>query len=75
MARSGAEAAATQAELMAKVAKELPEWRITEIRQRGYTLGQVHAATADEAIETAIREFSIVEPHRQRRLVATRFEQ
>lgn len=52
--------------LMAKAAKEIPEWRITEIRQRGRSLGRVRADTAEEAIKTAIEEFGVTEPHRQK---------
>jgi len=59
-------------ELMAKAVKQLHEWRITEIRERGRILGRVRARTAGEAIEIATREFGITEPHRQKRLVATR---
>jgi len=51
---------------MAKAAKEIPEWRITEIRQRGRSLGRVRADTAEEAIKTAIEEFGVTEPHRQK---------
>jgi len=68
------EAAAPETKLMAKAAKQLHDWRITEIRERGRILGRVRARTAEEAIEAAIREFGITEPHRQRRLAASRFE-
>jgi hypothetical protein len=57
---------------MAKVAKPLPSWRITIIRKKGERLGTVEAATADEAIKVAIKEFGITDPERQRRLVAQR---
>jgi hypothetical protein len=45
-------------------------WRITEIRKKGYYIGSVTAASAEEAIARAIEEFGISNPQRQKRLVA-----
>jgi len=56
---------------MKKRKDHLPEWRVTMIRAKGQALGRVRARTADEAIETAIREFGIDKAH-QNRLIATR---
>jgi hypothetical protein len=56
---------------MAKKAKEQSEWRITEIRAKGKVLGRVMAATAEKAIEAAVKEFD-VSPERAKRLVAQR---
>ena len=47
-------------------------WRIYEIRNDGRYLGSMHASDGKAAIERAIEEFRITEPHRQRRLVAQR---
>jgi hypothetical protein len=38
-------------------------------------IGTVGAATADEAITVAIREFGVTDPERQRRVAAQRIEQ
>jgi hypothetical protein len=55
--------------------KKLPTWRITLIRNRsGVRIGTVEAATAEEAIKIAIRQYGITDPERQRRLVAQRIE-
>jgi hypothetical protein len=56
---------------MAKKAKEQSEWRITEIRAKGKVLGRVMAASAEEAIDAAVKEFE-VSPERAKRLVAQR---
>ena len=59
---------------MAKKPKKQPEehvWRIIEIRKKGYYIGSVTAATADEAIALAIEEFGL-NPQRAKRLVAER---
>jgi len=48
--------------------KKLPTWRI--ISQEGRYLGTVQAATADEAIRTAIRDFSMSEAERRSLLIA-----
>jgi hypothetical protein len=47
---------------------KLPTWRITS--QEGRHLGTLQAATADEAIKIAIREFSMSESGRRGRVVA-----
>jgi hypothetical protein len=55
--------------------QKLPSWRITLIRNRsGVRIGTVEAATAEEAIKIAIRQYGITDPERQRRLVAQRIE-
>jgi len=60
---------------MVKAANKLPSWRITLIRDHGgVRIGTVEAATAEEAIETAIRAYGITDPERRRRLVAQRIE-
>jgi hypothetical protein len=59
---------------MAKAPNKLPSWRITLIRKRGEILGVVAASDAKSAIEVAIREFQITDPHRQQRLIAQRVE-
>jgi hypothetical protein len=48
--------------------KKLPTWRI--ISHEGRYLGTVQAATADEAIKIAIRDFSMSEAERRGRVVA-----
>jgi hypothetical protein len=58
-----------------KKPEPLPSWRISIIRKKGERIGTVEAASADEAITVAIREFGITDPARQRRLVAQRIEQ
>jgi hypothetical protein len=57
---------------MPKRAKKLPSWRIVLVRKKGERIGAVEAATADEAIKVAIKEFGITDPERQRRLAAQR---
>jgi hypothetical protein len=59
---------------MANAPKQHLSWRITLIRKKGERVGTVAAATADEAIQVAIREFGITDPERQRRLIAQRIE-
>jgi hypothetical protein len=61
---------------MAKAANHLPTtWRITLIRDHsGVRIGTVLAATAEEAIKVAIRDYGITDPEQQRRLVAQRIE-
>ena len=55
--------------------KKLPTWLITLMRNRaGVRIGTVEAATAEEAIKIAIRDYGITDPERQRRLVAQRME-
>jgi hypothetical protein len=55
--------------------KKLPTWRITLIRNRsGVRIATVEAATAEEAIKIAIRDYGITDPEQQRRLVAQRIE-
>ena len=39
-------------------------------RKKGEHIGTVEAATADEAIKVAIKEFGITDPKRQRPLIA-----
>lgn len=57
--------------MMAKrPATKLPAWRITLIRKRGEYVGTVRAASADDAIRVAIKEFGIEDKERQRRLSA-----
>ncbi len=43
---------------------------IRVIHKKGERIGTVEAATAEEAIKVAIREYGITDPERQRRLVA-----
>lgn len=57
MAASGSKASASEAALMAKNAKRLPSGRITVIRKKGEYIRTVEAASADEAIKVAIKEF------------------
>jgi hypothetical protein len=63
--------------IMKKPEDDLPEWRIALKRADGQggapvlALGRIRARTADEAINTAIREFGIDEARRSR-LIATR---
>jgi predicted chitinase len=52
--------------------KAPPVWRIFEIRSKGRYIGFVFAASEKEAIEKAIEEFGITEPHRRGRLFAQR---
>ena len=54
----------------AKPEKPLPTWRITLIAKKGRYLGTVRAATAEAAIEVAIRHFGITDPQRRKRLAA-----
>lgn len=58
-----------------KKPKPLPAWRVTLIRKRGHSLGDIRAAGAEEAIQQAIKIFGIKDPHLQRRLVAQPIEQ
>jgi len=51
--------------------KRLYHWRITEIRKKGHYLGTVEAATAEEALARAAKEFDLP-PERAKRLVAQR---
>jgi hypothetical protein len=55
---------------MKKPTTKLRRWRIVVIRKKGERIGTVEAATAEEAIKTAIREYEITDPERQRRLTA-----
>ena len=53
--------------------KKLHTWRIVEIRKRSHYVGTIdEAATAEEAIAKAIKEFEITDPERQKRLMALR---
>jgi hypothetical protein len=58
---------------MKKPAK-LRRWRIVVIRKKGERIGTVEAATAEEAIRTAIKEYDIRDSERQRRLTAQQVE-
>lgn len=59
---------------MAKKPAKLPVWRVYEIASKGRYIGSVMAADDKAAIEQIIKEYGITEPHRQRRLVASREE-
>ena len=48
--------------------QKLPTWRI--ISQEGRYLGTVQAATADEAIKTATRDFSMSDAERRSLMIA-----
>jgi hypothetical protein len=49
--------------------KKIHVWRITEIRKKGYYIGSVEAATAEDAIKVAVKEFGLT-AERAKRLVA-----
>jgi len=53
---------------MAKKAKTY-SWRVVEIRKKGTYLTTAEAATADEAIKIAVKEFQLP-PERAKRLMA-----
>ena len=55
---------------MAKKAKTY-SWRVVEIRKKGTYLTTAEAATADEAIKIAVKEFQLP-PERAKRLMAQR---
>lgn len=55
---------------MAKKPKEYT-WRITEVRHKGRYLGDVQAATLEQALQVAAERFGL-DGHRAKRLIAQR---